>query len=149
MHVEVGWSHAKGTLWIVVCGAPKGVRLYSGELRPILCVVQLKLREALLPDVVSQVEALESHASSNGSTPQASANGKKGKGKGARKGAAPLKTWTADPKLFPCDVSPEAQKLIDEVSLGPPYDAVTASSSYGLPSVMVLMQFPSTKHSMP
>ena len=84
-------------------------------LRPVLCVAQLKLREALLPEVVSQVEALEGHASSNGSRPQASANGKKGKGKGAKKGGPLLKTWAANPKLFPCDVSPEAPKLIDEV----------------------------------
>lgn len=89
--------------------------LCNGVLRPVLCVAQLKLREALLPEVVSQVEALESHASSNGGRPQASANGKKGKGKGAKKGGPPLKTWAANPKLFPCDVSPEVQKLIDEV----------------------------------
>ena len=88
-----------------------------------LCVLQLKLREALLPEVVSQVDHLEGQASSNGSRPQASSNGKKGKakakgegkGRGSDSGGRPLRTWTANPKLFPCEVPPEAQKLVQEV----------------------------------
>ena len=84
----------------------------------MLLALQLKLREALLPEVVSQVDHLEGQASSsNGSRPQASSNGKKGKGKskGSEGSGRPLKSWAANPKLFPCDVSPEAQKLVDEV----------------------------------
>ena len=53
----------------------------------------------------------------------------------------------ANPKLFPCDMSHEAQRLIAEVHWPPPCDAVTASSSCGLLSVMALMQFPIAKHS--
>lgn len=86
-------------------------------------MLQLKLREALLPEVVSQVDHLEGQASSNGSRPQASSNGKKGKGraKGEAKGKGsdsdgrPLRTWTANPKLFPCEVPTETQKLVEEV----------------------------------
>ena len=80
--------------------------------------MQLKLREALLPEVVSQVDHLEGQGSSNGSRPQASSNGKKGKGKGRSsesKNEAPLRTWAANPKLFPCEVAPEAQHLVKEV----------------------------------
>ena len=80
--------------------------------------VQLKLREALLPEVVSQVDHLEGQGSSNGSRPQASSNGKTGKGKGKSsesKNVAPLRTWAANPKLFPCEVAPEAQQLVKEV----------------------------------
>lgn len=100
---------------------------------------QLKLQEALLPEVVSQVEFLEGSASSsngNGSRPQVGGgSGKKGKGKGAKgsgsangvKAGPPLKTWAANPKLFPCDVSPEAQKLIKEVQ---PFSCFTSTDKY-------------------
>ncbi len=81
----------------------------------MLFALQLKLREALLPEVVSQVDHLEGQASSNGSRPQASSNGKKGKAKGGEGSERPLKSWAANPKLFPCNVAPEAQKLVDEV----------------------------------
>lgn len=50
-----------------------------------------------MPEIVSQVETLEKAASSNGSK------------------APRLKTWAASPKLFPCDISPDAQKLMHEV----------------------------------
>ena len=53
----------------------------------------------------------------------------------------------ANPKLFPCDMSCEAQRLIAEVHLPPPCDAVTASSSCGLLSLMALRQFSNAKHS--
>ncbi len=91
----------------------------SSTLTFTLLGLQLKLREALLPEVVSQVDHLEGHSSSNGSRPQASSNGKKGKGKnkGGEGSGRPLKSWAANPKLFPCEVAPEAQKLVDKVKL--------------------------------
>ena len=69
------------------------------------------------------MDHLEGQASSNGSRPQASNNGKKGrgrgkgegKGRGSDSGGRPLRTWTANPKLFPCEVTREAQKLMEEV----------------------------------
>lgn len=85
----------------------------------------------MLPEIVSQVDYLEGHASSNGSKPQ---NGKKGK-KSDKKGA-PLKTWAANPKLFPCDVSPEAQKLTDEVGAAPDR-AISCPSSAVLVAALV------------
>ncbi len=70
------------------------------------CVIfaQLKLREALMPEVVSQVEALERAASSSNN------------GNGSSNGSRParIKSWAASPKLFPCDVSPEAKDLMKE-----------------------------------
>ena len=97
-------------------------RAHLGLLRrpinPPFFSVQLKLREALLPEVVSQVDHLEGQGSSNGSRPQANSNGKKGKGKGKSSessNGAPLRTWAANPKLFPCEVAPEAQQLVKEV----------------------------------
>ena len=76
---------------------------------------QLKLRERLMPEMVNQADFLEGHDSSNGSRPQVSGNGKKGKGGKGGKAGPPLKTWAANPKLFPRDVSAEAQKLMEEV----------------------------------
>lgn len=55
-----------------------------------------------MPEVVSQVEALERAASSNGSS-----------NNGAR--APRLKTWAASPKLFPCEVTAEGKRLVEEV----------------------------------
>ncbi len=55
-----------------------------------------------MPEVVSQVEALERAASSNGSSSN-----------GAR--APRLKTWAASPKLFPCEVTAEGKRLVEEV----------------------------------
>ena len=81
-----------------------------------MCLVpQLKLRERLLPEIVNQADYLEGHASSNGGRPQVIGNGKKGKGGKGSKAGPPLKTWAANPKLFPRDVSAEAQKLMEEV----------------------------------
>ena len=71
-----------------------------------------------MPEMVNQADFLEGHDSSNGSRPPVSGNGKKGKGSKGSKGSKagpPLKTWAANPKLFPRDVSAEAQKLMEEV----------------------------------
>ena len=62
-----------------------------------------------MPEVVSQVEALEAAAARRGSSNGAGASGN---------GAPPkprLKTWAAAPGLFPCDVSPEGKKAVQEV----------------------------------
>ncbi|CAL8466787.1 g6323 [Coccomyxa elongata] len=64
-------------------------------------MARLKLREALMPEVVSQVDALERAKSSNGSSSN-----------GAR--SPRLKTWAASPKLFPCEVTAEGKRLMEE-----------------------------------
>lgn len=53
---------------------------------------RLKLREMLMPEVVSQVE---------GDNPIA-------------RGAKGWKTWKANPELFPCDLSPETTQLAEQ-----------------------------------
>lgn len=56
-----------------------------------------------MPEVVSQVEALEKAASSSN-------------GSGSNGSRPPrIKSWAASPKLFPCEVSPEARGLMKEV----------------------------------
>lgn len=54
-----------------------------------------------MPEVVSQVESLEKAASASGNS-----NGAK---------APRIKSWAASPKLFPCDVSPDGKRLMQEV----------------------------------
>jgi hypothetical protein len=61
---------------------------------------QLKLRAALMPEVVSPVEALEAGAASR--RPELVGPG----------GKPRQRSWAVSPKLFPCELSAEAQAAI-------------------------------------
>lgn len=62
-----------------------------------------------MPEVVSQVEALEA-----GARHSSSSNGNGASSNGAAR--TRLKTWAAAPSLFPCDASPVAKQAVKEVS---------------------------------
>ncbi|CAK0755431.1 Protein translocase subunit SA1, chloroplastic [Coccomyxa viridis] len=108
----VAQSGRRGSVTISTNMAGRGTDILLGGNPEYMA--KLKLRERLMPEMVNQAEFLEGHDSSNGSRPQVSGNGKKGKGGKGSKAGPPLKTWAANPKLFPRDVSAEAQKLMEE-----------------------------------
>lgn len=67
-------------------------------------VVQLKVRASLMPEVVSAVEALEAAAGGSRVPEYVGAGGRPKK-----------RSWAVSPKLFPCELSSEAQTAISEV----------------------------------
>ena len=71
-------------------------------------MARLKLREALMPAVVSQVENLEAAAGKGA--------GKDGKKKQPQQvtRARPVRSWAASPDLFPCELSEATEKLISD-----------------------------------
>ena len=64
---------------------------------------QLKLRAALMPEVVSAVEALEAQAGAS-RKPEYVGTG----------GRPRQRSWAVSPKLFPCELSSEAKAAISE-----------------------------------
>ena len=66
--------------------------------------VQLKVRASLMPEVVSAVEALEAAAGGSRVPEFVGAGGRPKK-----------RSWAVSPKLFPCELSSEAQTAISEV----------------------------------
>ncbi len=103
----VAQAGRKGRVTISTNMAGRGTDILLGGNAEYMA--RLKLREALMPSVVSQVESLEAAA---------------GKGKGAGRDGAkkpptevtrarPVKSWAASPDLFPCELSAATAKLIE------------------------------------
>ena len=71
--------------------------LFAGRTHCLVCrAYRLKLREMLMPEVVSQVEAGNPLAAQRGSN-------------GAPAG---WKTWRVSPDLFPCELSAEVSGVV-------------------------------------
>lgn len=68
------------------------------------CHSQLKVRAALMPEVVSAVEALEAQAGASRKPEYVGAGGRPRQ-----------RSWAVSPKLFPCELSSEAKSAISEV----------------------------------
>ena len=64
---------------------------------------QLKVRAALMPEVVSAVDALEAGAGASRVPEYVGAGGRPRQ-----------RSWAVSPKLFPCELSPEAQAAVTE-----------------------------------
>ena len=77
---------------------------------PTMCpaeyMARLKLRELLMPEVVSLVDA-DAAPGSNGSSSS-------GRPQRAVPRGLTARSWAVSPKLFPCEVSPEARGLAGE-----------------------------------
>ena len=102
----VAQAGRKGRVTISTNMAGRGTDILLGGNAEYMA--RLKLREALMPAVVSQVDSLEAAAG-------------KGGGGGKKQQAAtqvatrarPVKSWAASPDLFPCELSAETKQLID------------------------------------
>ena len=68
------------------------------------CHSQLKVRAALMPEVVSAVESLESQAGASRKSEYVGVGGRPRQ-----------RSWAVSPKLFPCELSSEAKAAISEV----------------------------------
>ena len=106
----VAQAGRKGRVTISTNMAGRGTDILLGGNAEYMA--RLKLREALMPAVVSQVENLEAAAGKGG--------GKEAKKKQQQQvqqvatRARPVKSWAASPDLFPCELSPATQKLISD-----------------------------------
>ena len=101
----VAQAGRKGRVTISTNMAGRGTDILLGGNAEYMA--RLKLREALMPAVVSQVDNLEAAAGKGGGKKQAAAAAQ------VVTRARPVKSWAASPDLFPCELSDETKKLID------------------------------------
>ncbi|KAK9821732.1 hypothetical protein WJX81_008527 [Elliptochloris bilobata] len=97
----VAQSGRRGAVTIATNMAGRGTDILLGGNAEYMA--RLKLRAALMPEVVSAVEALE-----------ASAGGSRKPEIVGTAGRPAQRSWAVSPKLFPCELSSEAQAAVSE-----------------------------------